>query len=176
MNKLILNTLGRNLQNLRLAKGLSLSQLAQNAGIAKSNLSRIEQGDGNPTLETIWRLAMQLKVPFGDLVASIQSPLGENGVQVKLIDQGNDNPRVDVYWMSCAPHTIKRSDAHFTGTTESITLISGAIQAGENDNLHDLALGASLTFSADKPHSYRTGDLWATLIMIITYPKQETPT
>jgi XRE family transcriptional regulator, regulator of sulfur utilization len=173
MNKPILNSLGRNLQNLRLAQGLSLSKLAQDAGIAKSNLSKIEQGDGNPTLETIWRLAVQLQVPFGDLVASIQSPLGENGVQVKLIDQGSDNPRVDVYWVSCAPNTIKQSEPHLTGTKESITIISGAIQAGESDRLQQLAAGETLTFSADKPHCYQTGDLWATLLMVITYPKQE---
>lgn len=80
-------TLGQNLQSLRLAQGLSLSQLAANAGIAKSNLSRIEQGEGNPTIETIWRLAMQLNVPFSDLVARADMAWGENGVQVRLIDR-----------------------------------------------------------------------------------------
>ena len=64
----MLATLGRNLQKLRLDKGLSLSKLAADAGIAKSNLSRLEQGTGNPTIDTIWRLAVQLDVPFGSLV------------------------------------------------------------------------------------------------------------
>lgn len=176
MNKPILGSLGRNIQALRMAKGLSLSQLALDAGLAKSNLSRIEQGDGNPTLETIWRLAVQLNVPFGDLVASVESPLGENGVQVKLIDQGEDNPRVDVYWMSCAPNTIKESEPHIVGTTEAITLISGNMVAGENNDLHPLEIGKTHTFSADVPHSYQTDATWATLMMVVTYPKQEMPT
>lgn len=173
MNKPILGSLGRNIQNLRMTKGLSLSQLAQDAGLAKSNLSRIEQGDGNPTLETIWRLAVQLNVPFGDLVASVESPLGENGVQVRLIDQGDDNPRVDVYWMSCAPNTIKQSEPHIAGTTEAITLISGKLLAGENDDLRHLEIGKTHTFAADVPHRYQTDDSWATLMMVITYAKQE---
>ena len=65
MDKLSLGTLGQHLQSLRLARGWSLSQLAAAAGSAKSNLSRLEQGNGNPTLDTIWRLAVQLGVPFG---------------------------------------------------------------------------------------------------------------
>jgi len=173
MEKPNLDILGRNLQTLRLKKGLSLSQLAQDAGIAKSNLSRIEQGDGNPTIETIWRLAVQLNVPFSDLIARVPASLDENGIQVKLIDQGTDNPRVDVYWMSCAPHTTKLSEPHITGSTESITIISGELFAGEEQDLQKLSAGDTFTFSADKSHCYQTGDLWTTLIMVITYPKQE---
>ncbi|RBP85663.1 XRE family transcriptional regulator [Marinomonas rhizomae] len=172
MNKPILGSLGRNIQRLRMAKGLSLSQLALDAGLAKSNLSRIEQGEGNPTLETIWRLAVQLDAPFGDLVVSVESPLGENGVQVRLIDQGEGNPRVDVYWMSCAPNTIKLSEPHIAGTTEAVTLISGQLLAGESNDLHDLEIGKVHTFAADVPHCYQTADSWATLMMVITYSKQ----
>ncbi len=175
MNRPVLSSLGRNIQKLRLAKELSLSQLAQNAGLAKSTLSRIEQGNGNPTFETIWRLAIQLDVPFGDLVASEDPLFGEQGVQVRLIDQGDGNPRVDVYWMSCAPNTIKQSEPHLPGTTETLTLISGKLLAGENDDLRDLDIGKAYTFPADLPHCYQTGDTWATLMMVITYSKQGEP-
>ncbi|QRV24620.1 helix-turn-helix domain-containing protein [Marinomonas foliarum] len=172
MNKPILGSLGRNIQKLRMAKGLSLSQLALDAGLAKSNLSRIEQGEGNPTIETIWRLAVQLDTPFGDLIASLESTVGENGIQVRLIDQGLNNPRVDVYWMSCAPHTIKQSEPHIAGTTETITLISGELLAGESNDLRQLEIGKVHTFAADVEHSYQTGDEWATVMMVITYAKQ----
>jgi transcriptional regulator with XRE-family HTH domain len=175
MNRPVLGSLGRNIQKLRLAKELSLSQLAQNAGLAKSNLSRIEQGNGNPTFETIWRLAIQLDVPFGDLVASEEPLFGEKGVQVRLIGQGDGNPRVDVYWMSCAPNTVKQSEPHLAGTTETLTLISGKLLAGENNDLRDLDIGKAYTFPADAPHHYQTGDTWATLMMVITYSKQDVP-
>ncbi|MBU0912674.1 MAG: helix-turn-helix domain-containing protein, partial [Gammaproteobacteria bacterium] len=96
MDKPTLDTLGRHIQSLRIARGLSLSQLAADAGIAKSNLSRLEQGNGNPTLDTIWRLSLQLQVPFGNLIAPVSALVGtlvgEKGVQVRLIDQGKDNP------------------------------------------------------------------------------------
>ncbi|WP_051219513.1 helix-turn-helix domain-containing protein [Oceanobacter kriegii] len=166
-------TLGQNLQSLRLAQGLSLSQLAANAGIAKSNLSRIEQGEGNPTIETIWRLAMQLNVPFSDLIARADMAWGENGVQVRLIDQGTDNPRVDVYWMYCAPHSVRESEPHFAGTVESVTMVSGEVNAGNTGELQTLRAGDTYTFDASRPHKYQTDELWATMMVVVTYPKNE---
>lgn len=76
MNKLSLNTLGQHLQALRLERGWSLSQLANEAGITKSNLCRLEQGNGNPTRDTLWRLAVQLNLPFGTLVAPHHRAVG----------------------------------------------------------------------------------------------------
>ena len=176
MDKLSLNTLGHHLQALRLERGWSLSQLASEAGIAKSNLCRLEQGNGNPTLDTIWRLAVQLNVPFGTLVAPIAVPLGEDGIQVRLIDQGKDNPQVDAYWMRCAPHTLRHAEAHSLGTRESLTLISGWLEAGPEGATTPLAPGDPLTFPADQPHLYRTQSAEATLMMTITYAaKGETP-
>lgn len=169
MDHLALGTLGQHLQRLRRDKGLSLSQLASAAGLAKSNLSRLEQGNGNPTLDTIWRLAMQLEVPFGTLVAPIGEPLGEDGVQVRLIDQGRETPQVDAYWMRCAPHTTRLAEAHTPGARESLTVISGRLEAGPEGEITRLQAGDSLAFPADRPHCYRTGEHWATLLMTIVY-------
>ncbi|WP_346797126.1 XRE family transcriptional regulator [Halomonas sp. Bachu 37] len=172
MDELSLSTLGHHLQSLRQERGWSLSQLATAAGIAKSNLSRLEQGNGNPTLDTIWRLAVQLKVPFGTLVAPISVPLGEDGVQVRLIDQGKDSPQVDAYWMYCAPHTLRQAEAHTPGTRESLTLISGWLEAGPEGATHTLSPGDTVSFPADQPHRYRTRDAGATLLLTIVYAEK----
>lgn len=169
MDKLTLETLGRHLQTLRMTRGLSLSQLAADAGIAKSNLSRLEQGCGNPTLDTIWRLSLQLKVPFGDLIAPMKVPVADHGVTVRLIDQGSDQPAVDAYWMSCAPLTERNAEAHAAGTIETITLISGELEVGTAQDLKRLRAGDSHRFAADQPHCYRTGESWATALLTIVY-------
>ncbi|SDN68792.1 helix-turn-helix domain-containing protein [Vreelandella arcis] len=169
MDSLSLSTLGHHLQALRLERGWSLSQLASAAGIAKSNLSRLEQGNGNPTLDTIWRLAVQLNVPFGTLVAPITVPLGEDGVLVRLIDQGTDTPQIDAYWMRCAPHTIRHAEPHTPGSRESLTLLSGWLEAGPESATRTLTAGDSMAFPADQPHLYRTQDAWATLLLTVVY-------
>lgn len=169
MDKPTLETLGRHLQRLRLARGLSLSQLAADAGIAKSNLSRLEQGCGNPTLDTIWRLSLQLKVPFGDFIAPVNVAVGDHGVMVRLIDQGGDTVPVDAYWMSCAPFTERNAEAHAAGTVESITLISGQLEVGNPGHTKLLRAGDSHRFAADEAHLYRTGESWATALLTIVY-------
>ncbi|MDG3085628.1 XRE family transcriptional regulator [Vibrio hannami] len=165
----MLEALGRNLQNMRLAKGVSLSKLASDAGLAKSNLSRLEQGSGNPTVDTIWRLAVQLNVPFSNLIAPVETPFGEDGVQFKLIEQGTDSTKVDAYWMSMAPRTRRVAEAHSSGSTESITVISGQLEITTEGRTTTLKAGDKFSFSADKEHEYRSRELWSTLLLTIVY-------
>ena len=172
MNQSTHNILGRHLQKLRQDKGVSLSQLAAGAGIAKSNLSRLEQGNGNPTLDTIWRLAKQLDVPFGQLVYPLSTSVGENGVEVRLIEQGQSVPNVDAYWMSVAPNTLREAEAHATGTKETITVISGSLEAGSMGSTQLLQPGQSITFNADLSHVYKTQNDWATCLITIVYLKE----
>jgi len=44
--------------------GLSLAEVARRAGIAKSTLSQLEAGNGNPGIETLWSLCVALNIPF----------------------------------------------------------------------------------------------------------------
>ncbi|WP_110598415.1 helix-turn-helix domain-containing protein [Salinicola lusitanus] len=178
MDEIALETLGRHLQALRQAQGLSLTQLAARAGIAKSNLSRLEQGSGNPTIDTLWRLAKQLGVPFGTLVAPVATPVEENGVSVRLIEQSHhqrhDEPAVDVYLMRCAPGAARQSEPHPPGTRETLQVVEGRISVGPPGTPHQLAAGEVFTFAADRAHDYRASDMGATLLVTIVYARGET--
>src|ERR1700726_5329719 len=52
----------------RRRSGLSLTELARRAGIAKSTLSQLESGTGNPSLETLWAICVALDAPFSRLL------------------------------------------------------------------------------------------------------------
>ena len=54
--------MGKTIQRLRKAYNLSLSELAEQSGVAKSIISQIERNETNPTLATIWRLSQALDV------------------------------------------------------------------------------------------------------------------
>ncbi|MDH4573784.1 helix-turn-helix domain-containing protein [Salinicola acroporae] len=176
MDEIALETLGRHLQALRQAQGLSLTQLAAQAEIAKSNLSRLEQGIGNPTIDTLWRLAKQLGVPFGTLVAPVATPVEENGVSVHLVEQSHhqrhDEPAVDVYLMRCAPGTIRQAEPHPPGTRETLQVIEGRVSVGPAGESRQLAAGEIFTFAADRPHDYRVSDMGATLLVTIVYARE----
>jgi XRE family transcriptional regulator, regulator of sulfur utilization len=53
---------GQNVQRLREQHGWSQKELAQHADISQSQVSLIERGEGNPTLESVNKLAIALGV------------------------------------------------------------------------------------------------------------------
>ena len=59
LNELI----AENLKDIRKGKGLSLEQVSSLTTISKSMLSQLERGEVNPTISTVYKLALGLKVP-----------------------------------------------------------------------------------------------------------------
>src|ERR1700704_2460683 len=62
------DVIAANLRRLRTARRMSLATLASRADVAKATLTNLEQGRGNPTIETLWSLALGLGVAFSDLL------------------------------------------------------------------------------------------------------------
>src|ERR1700728_170280 len=124
--------------------GLSLSELARLAGIAKSTLSQLESGTGTPSLETLWALSVALDVPFSRLVDQPSRPpvtvlrRGE-GVAVAserahyvatLLASCHPNTRCDIYLMSMEPGPPRESHPHNPGTIEHAVVGSGRALIG----------------------------------------------
>jgi transcriptional regulator with XRE-family HTH domain len=66
-----MKNIGPRILFLRVERNLSLSRLAEESGISKSLLHRIENQDSaNPELETLRKIARALKVTVGDLLES----------------------------------------------------------------------------------------------------------
>ena len=63
------NRVAWNLRRIRVRRRLSQEQLAVDADINVSYISRLERGFENPTLATLDRLATALNVKTGDLLA-----------------------------------------------------------------------------------------------------------
>ncbi|RKR06579.1 XRE family transcriptional regulator [Kushneria sinocarnis] len=174
MEEHALKALGERITCLRQQREWSLSHLAERAGIAKSNLSRIEQGIGNPTLDTLWRMARQLEVPFGTLVAPAAGALIDSGMRVTLLEQGTDDAcPVDAYLMHCDPHSRRIAEAHTPHTRERVEVIHGHIRVGPTEAPAELDAGDSLEFNADCEHLYEAGDQpVAMLITILHAPRR----
>jgi XRE family transcriptional regulator, master regulator for biofilm formation len=63
--------IGKNIQELRKKKGLSLSELAERANMSKSYLSNIERNvNQNPSIQILEKLAKVLDVDFRTLIHS----------------------------------------------------------------------------------------------------------
>lgn len=66
---------GKRVQQLRLKKGLSLSELAERAGVSKSYLSTIERDvQSNPSIQFLEKIAAVLNVPVDSLLQQDDAP------------------------------------------------------------------------------------------------------
>src|SRR6201987_1132167 len=63
-----LEFIAASLRRERRRTGMWLTEVARRAGIAKSTLSQLESGTGNPSVETLWAICVALDVPFSRLL------------------------------------------------------------------------------------------------------------
>jgi len=66
---------GQNVKRLRIKQGLTQEQLAEKSGFTQQYLSDLEKGKRNPTIVSIYELALALGVSHLDLV---RVPRGKN--------------------------------------------------------------------------------------------------
>jgi transcriptional regulator with XRE-family HTH domain len=65
--------LGVELRKRRLTDGIAQQTLAERARITRQHLRRLEIGEGNPELKTVFALARQLNTTVSELIASAES-------------------------------------------------------------------------------------------------------
>jgi transcriptional regulator with XRE-family HTH domain len=60
--------IGRNIKELRKEKGISQVELAYMCNFEKTNMSRIESGNNNPTIRTLLKIANALDVDLFEIL------------------------------------------------------------------------------------------------------------
>lgn len=63
-----LKRLGHNIKRLLESKGISQQKLAADCNFEKSNMSRIEAGNTNPTIYTLYKIAVAMGIDIQDLL------------------------------------------------------------------------------------------------------------
>lgn len=166
------NPVHRNIVRHRALRGLSLSGLAERSGIAKSTLSQLEAGEGNPTIETLWAIASALGVSFGQLADTevVSTDTQSTGIAVRFIEKAAGDPEVEVYSLDVPPNCRKDSASHPTGVRERVTVLSGAAYVGQVERPRLLHSGDSYLFEADVPHFYAATEQGARMHVVIEYP------
>lgn len=162
--------LGRTVQRLRKAYNLSLSDLSEQSGVAKSIISQIERNETNPTLSTIWRLAQALDVsiervlqgaqdePFIEKSSRGDTPilLSEDGkCRLAIIGWIKTVEWLQWYDFSADPGGVLESDAHQRGSVECLSVLDGELEVEVGGAIETAKAGETLRYRCDGPHVIR---------------------
>lgn len=163
-----IDAIAASLRTERVRAGLSLTEVARRAGLAKSTLSQLESGTGNPSLETLWALCVALEIPFSRLVAVSRPPVqviraGEgpavgseqSDYRATLLAASPPGARRDVYSVAAEPGPQRSSTPHPPGVVEHVVISAGRALVGIADEPVELSPGDYICYPADVPHVFQ---------------------
>lgn len=188
----IVQPMARNLKRLREGQNLSISAVAERAGISKSTLSNLERGNGNPSIDTLWLLARVLGVPFAalfeeedddvDVLRFEDAPLvarsrggrptatDGHGFGLRHLVRFTGRGEVEAYILDLEANARRSARAHATGVVEHVIVVSGRVDVGAEGESAALGPGDRIRFAADREHHYEALDGPARLVAILAYP------
>ncbi|MCL5951293.1 MAG: cupin domain-containing protein [Chloroflexi bacterium] len=175
-----LQELGITLQKLREKRGLTLEQLSQRACVSMGLLSQLERGLGNPSYDTIHKLATGLGVPIASFFDGTGS---SNQVVVKRSERKrlsfpdmnvtyellspDLNRAIELLWIEHAPGVITKDHPHSHHGEECAVLLKGTLEIHIGGEKFVLEAGDSIYFRSILPHWYhnpgseKTIAIWA---------------
>jgi transcriptional regulator with XRE-family HTH domain len=158
---------GRVIRGHRAAQDWSLGDLARASGLSKTILARIEAGEGNPSLETLWRISRALRVPLGAVLGEEEGPRlrvirhgageelhAESGMSAWLLHADGRERRTEVFELQFAAGVEQRAESHLPGTEELVVCTRGRLRVGPAGDEIELGAGDAIWFAADVPHGY----------------------
>ncbi|MGC4027437.1 MAG: XRE family transcriptional regulator [Steroidobacteraceae bacterium] len=91
---LVALALGQRIRTLRAARGWTLERTSQASGLARSTLSKIENGQMSPTHDALLKLAAGFGIDVSELFATHQEPMGVGRRSISRADTGtlHDTP------------------------------------------------------------------------------------
>lgn len=157
----------RNVRRYRQERVMSLGELARRSGLSKQTLSKIEQGTGNPTVETLALLGAALDVSARRLLTEWGTPVyvqrgaedlwvNSPGRSERLMDEvyGSGYVRTLLLRFERGTASIEPVGPHAPGTLHHLYVVTGKLRTGPVNDSVDLAAGDFVRFPGDIPHHY----------------------
>jgi len=187
----LLTAVGRQTRAFRRQKGLTISRLAKEMGISNGMLSKIENGQTAPSLQTLKALSQALGVPltalfmgFEETREAMHIKSGEgveadragtrSGHQYSLLGNiaGSSGVSVEPYLILLTEESDVFPTFQHDGM-EFLYMLEGRLEYRHGREKYLLETGDSLIFDADAPHGpEKMLELPARYLSIICYPKE----
>tara|TARA_R110002110_G_scaffold395201_1_gene609730 strand:- start:370 stop:993 length:624 start_codon:yes stop_codon:yes gene_type:complete len=177
--------LGKTIQRLRKAYNLSLGELSEQSGVAKSIISQIERNETNPTLATVGRLSHALDTTIDQVLASethsnIIEKSGVSAIPMLTSEDGlctmaiigwlNTVTWVQWYDFKAKPGGVLESDPHPKGSVENLSVLKGELEVWVDGDSNTVRQGETLRYRGDLPHRITNigeGPAHATMVNLV---------
>jgi transcriptional regulator with XRE-family HTH domain len=174
----------RNMKRFRLERAMSLGELSRRSGLSKQTLSKIELGEGNPTVETLGQLGAALDMPARRLLTEWGTPVfvqrndeaewSEGSAwSERILDEtyGSGYVRTLALRLERTGEEPGVIEPNSPGTLHHLYVITGKLRTGPISDPVDLAAGDFARFPGDVPHRHVCLSDRVTAHMVTTIPQ-----
>lgn len=175
--------LADHLRLLRTDRGLTLQDLADNSGISRATLSRIENADVSPTAENLGRLASVFSLPISQLLTPLEQdfpPLlrrsdqsiwadRQNGFTRRTLSPPSGRLRLELIECEIPPHQrIVYERPAVSGHEHHLVLLAGELALTVDGVRHELRPGDCVRYRLLGGSAFETGEQFARYIIAMT--------
>jgi transcriptional regulator with XRE-family HTH domain len=176
--------LGPRIRALRQARGFTLRELAERAGVTESFLSQVEREVTSPSIASVQRIAHALDLAIAELFVE-EAPHGRVvrladrrriaypglGAVDEFLTSGLDG-RLQVILSTIEPGGGTGDEAYSHDSDEEVVIVlAGRLELWVEDEHHVLEVGDSVTYSSRLKHWNRNnGDTTAVVLFCLTPP------
>ena len=181
--------IGENVKKLRQNEGWSLDELSLHSGVSKAMLSNVESGKVNPTIATLWKIALAFEVDFNVLLRGegnkvklftvcrhedlISLDVGVPGARIIVLSPPSMADDLELYTLELAPGSLLESEPHTAGTQDFVTVLSGRVEVVAGERATTLETDDMVHYQCDVHHSIRNcGTEPARLYMVVRFPER----
>ena len=177
--------LGKTIQRLRKAYNMSLGELSEQSGVAKSIISQIERNETNPTIGTVGRISQALDKTIEDVLRNDEDGnflecAGRNAIPVLTSEDGlctlaiigwlNVVDTVQWYDFRARPGGVLESGPHQPGCVENLSVLKGELEVEVAGETRPVKAGQTLRYRGDRDHRITNAgaeDAHATMVDIL---------
>lgn len=166
MKEDIIQNLRINLSSFRKLRDLTQKKLSETSNIPRSTIAGLEAGEGNPSLQTLVKLADALQVRFEELLSKprfLISKISKEDLPFKNISGGmatkynllpDSIKGMEIEKVVLQPRSRIKGVLHLEGTKEYCTCFEGTLEVNVDGEKYILNEGDLLAFPGNLPHSY----------------------
>ena len=178
----VLNTIGRNIRQLRMERGMTLQALADQTRLSPSMLSLLERGKTGPSIGTLVVIAASLGAQMNDLLDSAGATADnmvsrvkdqpvfttDAGVTRRILKQDRIR-NIEIALNEYQPGTSSAPTAHGHEGYEFGIVLDGTLEVTVNEQMETLRPGDLISFASPQPHRFanpgskRSRTIWINL-------------